>query len=83
MQNHFPFTEGRFGENLIEISGLDNEESKGELETYTEGLRRSDEALQYLIEQLDNLDRPTLLVFLGINLPSLGKNKSFIKRMGI
>ena len=43
MQNHFPFTEGRFGENLIEISGLDNEESKGELETYTEGLRRSDE----------------------------------------
>ncbi|EOO33487.1 phosphoglycerol transferase [Bacillus cereus VD133] len=56
MQNHFPFTEGRFGENLIEISGLENEESKGELETYTEGLRRSDEALQYLIEQLDNLE---------------------------
>ncbi|AAS43831.1 MULTISPECIES: LTA synthase family protein [Bacillus] len=82
MQNHFPFTEGRFGENLIEISGLDNEESKGELETYTEGLRRSDEALQYLIEQLDNLDRPTLLVFFGDHLPSLGKNKSFYKENG-
>ena len=79
MQNHFPFTEGRFGENLIEISGLENEESKGELETYTEGLRRSDEALQYLIEQLDNLDRPTLLVFFGDHLPSLGTNKSFYK----
>ncbi len=78
MQNHFPFTEGRFGENLIEISGLENEESKGELETYTEGLRRSDEALQYLIEQLDNLDRPTLLVFFGDHLPSLGTNKSFL-----
>ena len=82
MQNHFPFTEGRFGENLIEISGLDNEESKGELETYTEGLRRSDEALQYLIEQLDNLDRPTLLVFFGDHLPSLGTNKSFYKENG-
>ncbi|OXB99860.1 MULTISPECIES: LTA synthase family protein [Bacillus] len=82
MQNHFPFTEGRFGENLIEISGLENEESKGELETYTEGLRRSDEALQYLIEQLDNLDRPTLLVFFGDHLPSLGTNKSFYKKNG-
>ncbi|HEE9029899.1 TPA: sulfatase-like hydrolase/transferase [Bacillus cereus] len=82
MQNHFPFTEGRFGENLIEISGLENEDSKGELETYTEGLRRSDEALQYLIEQLDNLDRPTLLVFFGDHLPSLGTNKSFYKENG-
>ncbi|MGE7886381.1 LTA synthase family protein [Bacillus cereus] len=82
MQNHFPFTEGRFGENLIEISWLENEESKGELETYTEGLRRSDEALQYLIEQLDNLDRPTLLVFFGDHLPSLGTNKSFYKENG-
>ncbi|EOP91610.1 sulfatase-like hydrolase/transferase [Bacillus sp. TK-2] len=82
MQNHFPFTEDRFGENLTEISGLENEESKGELETYTEGLRRSDEALQYLIEQLDNLDRPTLLVFFGDHLPSLGTNKSFYKENG-
>ncbi|MHA4066942.1 LTA synthase family protein [Bacillus cereus] len=82
MQNHFPFTEGRFGENLIEISGLENEDSKGELETYTEGLRRSDEALQYLIEQLDNFDRPTLLVFFGDHLPSLGTNKSFYKENG-
>lgn len=82
MQNHFPFTEARFGENLIEISGLENEESKGELETYTEGLRRSDEALQYLIEQLDNFDRPTLLVFFGDHLPSLGTNKSFYKENG-
>ncbi|WP_342761516.1 LTA synthase family protein [Bacillus sp. BR3(2024)] len=82
MQNHFPFTEGRFGEKLIEISGLENEDSKGELETYTEGLRRSDEALQYLIEQLDNFDRPTLLVFFGDHLPSLGTNKSFYKENG-
>lgn len=82
MQNHFPFTEGRFGENQIEISGLENEESKAELETYTEGLRRSDEALQYLIEELDNLDRPTLLVFFGDHLPSLGTNKSLYKETG-
>lgn len=82
MQNHFPFTAGRFGENQIEISGIENEESKTELETYTEGLRRSDEALQYLIEQLDTLDRPTLLVFFGDHLPSLGTNKSFYKENG-
>ncbi|MGE6595152.1 LTA synthase family protein [Bacillus proteolyticus] len=82
MQNHFPFTEGRFGENQIGISGLENEESRAELETYTEGLRRSDEALQYLIEQLDSLDRPTLLVFFGDHLPSLGTNKSLYKETG-
>lgn len=81
MQNHFPFTPGRFGVNKVEISGLE-EEAKAELETYTEGLRRSDEALQYLIEQLDDLDRPTLLVFFGDHLPSLGTNKSLYKEAG-
>ena len=44
MQNHFPYTENMFGENKIEISGLTEEESKAELEAYTEGVRLSDEA---------------------------------------
>lgn len=81
MQNHFPFTPGKFGETKIKISGL-TEDSAAELETYTEGLRRSDEALQYLIEQINDLDRPTLLVFFGDHLPSLGVNKSIYKEAG-
>lgn len=82
MQNHFPYTPNMFGENKIEISGLTEEASKAELEAYTEGVRLSDEALQYLIEQLDDLDRPTLLVFFGDHLPMLGTNKSIYKEAG-
>ncbi|GAB6414923.1 LTA synthase family protein [Bacillus luti] len=82
MQNHFPYTENMFGENKIEISGLTEEESKAELEAYTEGVRLSDEALQYLIEQLDDLERPTLVVFFGDHLPLLGTNKSIYKEAG-
>ncbi|MDM5236451.1 LTA synthase family protein [Bacillus cereus] len=82
MQNHFPYTPNMFGENKIEISGLTEEESKAELEAYTEGVRLSDEALQYLIEQLDELERPTLVVFFGDHLPLLGTNKSIYKEAG-
>lgn len=82
MQNHFPYKPNMFGENKIEISGLTEEESKAELEAYTEGVRLSDEALQYLVEQLDELDRPTLLVFFGDHLPMLGTNKSIYKEAG-
>ncbi|PGX02693.1 phosphoglycerol transferase [Bacillus sp. AFS033286] len=82
MQNHFPYKPNMFGENKIEISGLTEEESKAELEAYTEGVRLSDEALQYLIEQLDNLERPTLVVFFGDHLPLLGTNKSIYKEAG-
>lgn len=66
MQNHFPYNPGRFEENQIEVNGLTEDASKAELEIYTEGVRRSDEALKYLIDQLDELERPTLLVFLEI-----------------
>lgn len=82
MQNHFPYNPERFEENKIEVSGLTNEESKAELEIYTEGVRRSDEALQYLIEQLNGLERPTLLVFFGDHLPVLGTNKAIYKEAG-
>ncbi|PEC20927.1 phosphoglycerol transferase [Bacillus cereus] len=82
MQNHFPYTPNMFGENKIEISGLTEEESEAELEAYTEGVRLSDEALQYLIEQLDDLERPTLVVFFGDHLPLLGTNKSIYKEAG-
>ncbi|KAA0762330.1 LTA synthase family protein [Bacillus sp. SH5-2] len=82
MQNHFPYKPNMFGENKIEISGLTEEESKAELEAYTEGVRLSDEALQYLIEQLDDLERPTLVVFFGDHLPLLGTNKSIYKEAG-
>lgn len=82
MQNHFPFNPGRFEEKQIEISGLTEEGSKAELETYTEGVRRSDEALKYLVEQIQELERPTILVFFGDHLPILGVNKAIYEEAG-
>lgn len=82
MQNHFPFSTGKYGEETrTKIEGL-NEASKAELEEYTEGVRRSDEALQYLIEEINTLSEPTLLVFFGDHLPALGVNKSIYKEAG-
>lgn len=82
MQNHFPYNPGRFEENQIEVNGLTEDASKAELEIYTEGVRRSDEALKYLIDQLNELERPTLLVFFGDHLPVLGTNKAIYKEAG-
>jgi phosphoglycerol transferase MdoB-like AlkP superfamily enzyme len=71
MQNHIPIPEGKFGENSISITGLSEEEYRIELETYTEGIKWSDHATKDLLERLDMLDRPTVVVFYGDHLPVL------------
>ncbi|GAA3330976.1 hypothetical protein GCM10020331_085660 [Ectobacillus funiculus] len=52
------------------------------LETYTEGVRQSNEAFQYLMEQLDTLDEPTIVVFWGDHLPTFGENNNAIYNSG-
>lgn len=75
MQNHFPYTQGRFPENQIKVGGL-NAESNEILETYSNGIHKTDQAMKKLIDALDNLDEDVILVFWGDHLPSLGENQS-------
>lgn len=44
------------------------------LTTYTQGLRDADEMLGALAEWIDGRERPTVLVFFGDHLPTLGPN---------
>lgn len=81
MQNHMPYNPGAYEENQIKIAGL-SEESVAMLEVYTEGIRRADEALQLLVDELEELDEPTIIVFWGDHLPILGADQAIYKEAG-
>jgi phosphoglycerol transferase MdoB-like AlkP superfamily enzyme len=81
MQNHMPYNAGAYEENQIKVSGL-SPESTSMLEVYTEGIRRSDEALHLLVEELQTINEPTLVVFFGDHLPILGANKALYNEAG-
>lgn len=76
MQNHTPYVEGQYGENTIKIANDLTKETKGMLETYSSGISDSDKELKRLIEHYENSDEPTLIVFFGDHLPSLGSEYS-------
>ncbi|MGM7702946.1 sulfatase-like hydrolase/transferase [Pseudalkalibacillus sp. Hm43] len=78
MQNHFPYLEGRFDENTIEVEGL-SQAYKTELEVFVEGIKRSDQATQQLVDYLNTLEEPTMVVFWGDHLPILGTDKAIYK----
>jgi phosphoglycerol transferase MdoB-like AlkP superfamily enzyme len=73
MQNHYHYYPGKFEQNSIEVTGVEGE-SKGLLETYAEGLTGADEMLRMLVEHYEKLDEPTLILFFGDHLPSLGED---------
>ncbi|MBY0146322.1 LTA synthase family protein [Neobacillus niacini] len=81
MQNHMPYNAGAYEENKIQISGL-SPESTTMLEVYTEGIRRSDEALKLLADELQKINEPTVVVFWGDHLPILGANRALYKEAG-
>lgn len=81
MQNHMPYNSGKYAKNTIEIEGLPLN-SKTQLEVYTEGVKQADAALKSLIDKIEKLDQPTIIVFWGDHLPILGNNKSVYKEAG-
>ncbi|MDO8244056.1 MAG: LTA synthase family protein [Myxosarcina sp. JB018] len=78
MQNHFPYDGKQYEEMRIDVEGLS---SKYEpmMEEFAEGIKRTDEATKQLVEQLEQLDEPTLVVFWGDHLPILGSDKALYK----
>lgn len=80
MQNHFDYSKGKYDKNQIKIDGLTSNDAY-QLEVYTEGLRNTDIATKKLIDYLDTIDEPVILVFWGDHLPILGNNKSIYKNV--
>jgi len=72
MQNHGPYTKPRY-ENTIKVEGDLSAESRAILETYAQGISDSDAQLKELIDHLQGVKEPTMLVFFGDHLPVLGE----------
>jgi phosphoglycerol transferase MdoB-like AlkP superfamily enzyme len=81
MQNHYHYYPGKFKENTIDVTGVEGE-AKGLLETYAQGLLGVDDMLKQLVEYFAASNEPTILVFFGDHLPSLGDNYSAYKASG-
>ena len=70
MQNHIPYNLAE-KENKIKTSSRLTKQSRKVIEGYTEGVRRTDEALKLLVDELEKIEEPTILVFWGDHLPYL------------
>lgn len=70
MQNHLPIMEGMNGPNTIRVKGLD-EGTTTEMESYTQSVKETDKAVQYLVDAIRNIKRPTIVVVFGDHLPAL------------
>ena len=81
MENHYHYYPGKFKENTIEVSGVTGE-SKGLLETYAQGLLGADDMLKRMVTHYENIDEPTIIVFFGDHLPSLGDDYKAYKDSG-
>lgn len=71
MQNHSAYNKESKYPSEIEITGEIREKTKEVLEIYSQGVKDADEALKYLI---DNINEPTIVVFFGDHLPNLGSD---------
>jgi len=81
MENHYHYYPGKFKENTIEVTGVEGE-SKGLLETYAQGLVDVDDMLKRLVTHFESTKEPTILLFFGDHLPSLGDNYKAFRESG-
>lgn len=79
MQGHGPYSAEENPENVIKIGGDLSPESKAILENYTQIISDVDQSLKQLIEGLEQIDEPSIVVFFGDHLPMLGTNYNVYK----
>ena len=74
VENHFNYNDDRYGKDHfnIEQQGL-SDRSKRQLNTYLTGLQRADQHVEKLLQDLKQLERPTIVIFFGDHLPNLGQ----------
>lgn len=82
MQNHGSYTStyDNFDYTAVTATGL---ESDVKLSTYLSLIKKSDEAMQYLIEQLEASDRPTIVCIFGDHQPAATVSSKLLKRYGV
>ncbi len=76
IQNHGPYT-FELSDNQYTVEGLFNSEKKGEAETYLKELEHSDKELEKFLNNLDEFEEPTIVVFWGDHLPYFYSDEDF------
>jgi len=75
MENHAPYNKNKFGPSEIKVSGDGlSQESIDMLESYAGGMRRADQMLKTLTDHFEKKGEPTVILFFGDHLASLGNN---------
>ena len=74
VENHPMYSDDRFGKDHFKITknGV-SDSTKRALNTYLMGMQRADDKFKGLIEDVKQLERPTIIVFFGDHLPNLQK----------
>ena len=72
VENHPMYNDDRFGANNFNISksGI-TDRSKRALNTYLSGMQRADQHLKTLLDTVQQLERPSIVIFFGDHLPNL------------
>ena len=71
MQNHGLYNDERYGSDTINAVDQYSDATNRILNNLATGYRNSDTELKRLMDELEKLDEPTLLVFFGDHLPSM------------
>lgn len=87
MQNHMPYKPGAYAENTVEIHNTaeNNIDKAGEIATYLTGINKSDQAMQFFVDELAQSDEKTIVVFWGDHWPgafngALDEDEKYISR---
>jgi phosphoglycerol transferase MdoB-like AlkP superfamily enzyme len=81
MQNHLPVMDGMNGTNTIQVSGIQDSATQVEMESYAEGVKQTNKADQFLVDSIQKLSRPTIVVVFGDHLPSLQSYSGHVAEM--
>lgn len=82
MQNHGPYEDNRYGDDVIRVEGSLTASAKQAVETYSRGVFAADRSLQQLIGYFEESGEPTVIVFYGDHLPMLGYDYDVYKQTG-
>lgn len=82
MQGHGPYSSEENPESPIKIGGNLKQETKAILENYTNTIADVDYSLRLLIEGLESIEEPSIVVFFGDHLPLLGNDFDVYRETG-
>ncbi|MDD4938214.1 MAG: LTA synthase family protein [Candidatus Shapirobacteria bacterium] len=83
MQNHVVFTPNRYSDHPIKIKSNLSQNDQDILQSYVDGLHLTDLDYIQLKENLEKINKPTILILFGDHLTSLGDGRDIYQRAGL